>query len=967
VAKAHGTARRRGVNTFAILAGLFAIMAAGVVLALLFAPRKPEAPPASTIAFQPKPDRPEADFPPDAPSSLTPRPRRNQPAPEEPASDTVEEKQEGRCILEGSVTESETGKPINRALVLCVSTAQDHPEQRIKPSRAYADKDGHYALRVEIKGAYFVEASYNGFLTARQKVELSEDQIARADFSLSRGARISGRVMERGSAAPAVGVHVFTNGRAHSSARTDPQGRYTLSGLLPGEYEVRLDVSRSPYMITGMAPMRNASIRFETQEVTGVDFMVDAAGQVWGYVTTRDRKPMPADVVLCSSASMISQIAEAGIRQAPPVTGRADANGYYELSGVPLNKEWRVMAMPRECAPQLSAPFLLSATQRTVRIDMHVSPGSNVYGYVVDTGNSPIPDAEVVCLPSYGRFFSPLDSPQALRNATSDAEGRFTIPNLPIGEYQIMARKDGYKFAAIGEPVYPDGTNDIHGVRIALTPVESGKSTVYGTVTDASGAALPGVRIELAMVGQGDMSAGGSETETDASGAYRFDKVPEGFLMLVAQKAGYQSQNVTAVKLDEPTDIVMQSASVISGTVLVRETGKPPTGGYSVRASAANIGGGRSIGMLLDGASGGSFNDPQGSFSITVGGGDYTIEARAAGLTPGREFVSVAPGQQIGHIIIYLREAGGRIEGRVTTPDGKSPQGALVWTGSTANPVAGMMPGMDGGGPANGMQVGADGSFAFTNLAADTYQIHARLEGYAQAQTPPIALAEGQQINGVTIALGYGNALQGTVQFNGYLEPGAFVGVVGNGVSEITSTDAQGRYRFERLPAGVYLGTAMSLSAGGAIMGFFSPLHGRIEIVEGQPTVYNFGEPTNTALEGRCVPPPPGGYLGYAILQQPGAPPVSLNVANPLAWFQDQSGPWQYVMGMAPVTSNGYFRIDNLVGGQYQLDVFMSNLGEVMLGNMRQVFHGMVDIADGQVVNMNVEIAQPERTQGAPQ
>ncbi|HOT49893.1 MAG TPA: hypothetical protein PLI07_02885, partial [Candidatus Hydrogenedentes bacterium] len=108
-------------------------------------------------------------------------------------------------------------------------------------------------------------------------------------------------------------------------------------------------------------------------------------------------------------------------------------------------------------------------------------------------------------------------------------------------------------------------------------------------------------------------------------------------------------------------------------------------------------------------------------------------------------------------------------------------------------------------------------------------------------------------------------------------------------------------------------------------------------------------------------------YLGYAILQQPGAPPVSLNVANPLAWFQDQAGPWQYVMGMAPVASNGYFRIDNLVGGQYQLDVFMSNLGEVMLGNMRQVFHGMVDIADGQVVNMNVEIANPERAQGAPQ
>ncbi|MCX5758945.1 MAG: hypothetical protein NTU83_10655, partial [Candidatus Hydrogenedentes bacterium] len=55
--KARIPARRRRVSAFGILAGLFVLMAVGVVLALLFAPRKPEAPPTSTIAYQAKPQK----------------------------------------------------------------------------------------------------------------------------------------------------------------------------------------------------------------------------------------------------------------------------------------------------------------------------------------------------------------------------------------------------------------------------------------------------------------------------------------------------------------------------------------------------------------------------------------------------------------------------------------------------------------------------------------------------------------------------------------------------------------------------------------------------------------------------------------------------------------------------------------------------------------------------------------------
>lgn len=955
--KVRVPARPRHAGAFPVLAGLFILVAVGVVLAIFFAPRKPEAPPASTMAFQPKPEKKAGDAPAENWQAPKLRQARHRPQPAVPKDTVAVETPEGRCIVEGRVTEIKTGKPIEHAEVTCASTALQDDEQRAKSAHTFTDKDGQYALHVEIKGSYVVQAHPNGYIQGSQVLELTEDKTARADFALSTGATISGRVSEKGSNVGAVGVQVVARGKAHSVARTDAQGRYTLSGLLPGDYEVRLDVADTPYMITGMVPTRNASVRTETQDVTGIDFAVEAAGQVWGYVMTRDQKPMQADVVLCSSASMMTQITDAAIRQSRPVAGRSQDDGYYELSNVPLNKEWRITAMPKESAPQLSEPFLLTSRQRVIRVDMHVSPGSNVYGRVLDTDNNPVPSAEVVCIPSYGQFFSPLDTPQAFRNATSNDDGTFMVPNLPVGEYQIMGRKDGFKFAAIGQPIYPDGYTEIRGIDIILTPVASGNSTVYGTVTDATGTALADVRLEMSMVGQSDMTAGASNTETDASGAYRFDKVPDGFVMLVAQKDGYQQQNVTAVKLDEPTDIVMQAAAVISGNVLIRETGSAPTGGYTVRASLASGAATPSIGMLMQGATGGSFSDPEGKFSITVGGGDYTVEARSPGLTPGRQLVSVAPGQETDGITIYLRESGARIEGRVVTYDGKSAQGAIVWTGSTTNPLSSVISGVGSGGANNGIQVGEDGTFVFSNLTADTYQVQAKLEGYAQGKSDPIVLDEGQKVTGITINLGAGSSLEGTVQINGYLEPGAIVMVVGGGVSQTTSTDSQGAYRFYNLPAGVYLGSAVSFAAGNAIMGLFTPLHARIQIVEGQTTVYNFGEPTNTAIEGRCVPPPPAGYYGYALLQMPGAPTSSLNIANPMAWLQDGSGAAQYVMGMAPITG-GVFRIDNLVGGQYQLDVFVTSLGEVMLGNMNEVYRGMVTVTDGQVLNMDIPTAE---------
>ena len=957
---------------------LFCAVAVAVVCALLLAPRKPPAPPASAIAFEAKPQKAEPAESDDSPAPS--RPARGKPKPTETAP--AENQPEARYLIRGTVTEAKTGKPIAKALVICAKGGRkekdapqqqrprrrgpfaparfpDEDQQLADAPRTYTDKDGHYALRVAEPGEYAFFVRSQGFVSVRDKRGmLAEDPGELVmDFTLARGASISGRVTESGSSKGAPGIRVRAEGTQFSTVPTGDDGRYTVMGLTPGDYAITLDLSKAAYVASGMAPSRNVSVKTETQEVTGVDFSVEVAGEVWGYVLTREGDPLSStDVIVCSSASVFSQLAEASIKKAPPLSNRSDEQGYFNIVGVPLNKEWRLYAIAKERAPQLSAPFALTNTQRSAHIDLYISPGTTVYGRVIGADRKPIDKADVICIPGYSKFFSPFDTPRAFRNVQSADDGTFTIPQVPVGEYQVMAQKKGFKFAATGEPIYPDGYSDIRNVTVMLNPVSAGQSTVFGTVMDASNRPIESVRLTLGAVGGEDMSAGQMDATTDAQGRYTFKGVQSGFLLLRAVKPGYEGQNVSNVKLDEATDITMQSAGSLRGVVLVRETGSPPQQQCTVQAM--RIGGAAGAqpgfaGMMGGGGLASAQTGSDGSFEFELDAGTYALTAQAQGLTPGRMQVTLAAGQDLDGITIYVRQSGARIQGQVTLADGNSPQGALVWLGGDQT-----LPVMGAATQQSGVQVGADGVFEFSSLAGGQYTIQARLENYAQAQTGPVQLADGQTLSGINLTIRAGNALEGHVLFSGKPEAGAIVTVVGNNINEMTTSDSEGFYHIDRLPAGSYLASAVSFT-GGAVAGLFSPLHARVDIVEGTTTTYDFGEPTRTALVGLCTPPPASGTIGYAILHLPGVDVAALNLMNPGSWFMAGNTVAGSIMGMSAIDRTGYFEIDNLVPGQYLLDVFFASLGEIMSGNFRRVYADQVTIAGDQRTEIQVPTAGP--------
>jgi hypothetical protein len=80
-------------------------------------------------------------------------------------------------------------------------------------------------------------------------------------------------------------------------------------------------------------------------------------------------------------------------------------------------------------------------------------------------------------------------------------------------------------------------------------------ATVSGTITDPSGALVPGVGVTIASQGTGLKRS----ALTDAAGAYRFAGLPTGNYSLRIEKTGFQSQTREGVELNSAAEVMINS------------------------------------------------------------------------------------------------------------------------------------------------------------------------------------------------------------------------------------------------------------------------------------------------------------------------------------------------------------------------------------------------------------------------
>lgn len=452
-------------------------------------------------------------------------------------------------------------------------------------------------------------------------------------------------------------------------------------------------------------------------------------------------------------------------------------------------------------------------------LEFRLARAGEIAGVVLDPSGKPVAEAEV----NYSRegrrggFFGFGGG----NEAKTDAEGRFTLKGLPVGNGTLTASSEGWAPSA-GLEVSLEPGRDLTDVRISLRV----GGRLEGVIYDSAGQPDAGRDI---MVGNFMGGGGGLDgnTQSDAAGRFVIEHIAPGKYNVMAmpdmgklaQAAGDDEEPDMAAVFSQ---LKMTPVELFDGQTTQVVLGAPPAS--PVRVSGRITQGEQPLksGLVMALADGKSMLSsmkagkvqPDGTYSITLDApGDYTfIVGERMGDQDGVEFQETIP--QVPEFALDLELPSGTLRGRVLGADG--------------SPAAGVSLTLEREGRASifsfdmgrNQETREDGTFELANLRPGTYTLRVGNSGFAglfgqtarhgTALVSGIKLEKNQVRDGIVVQLDAPCTIEGTVRGNdGKAAGGASIFVrdaQGRTINPMSSctTDADGRFRFDGAAPGNY-------------------------------------------------------------------------------------------------------------------------------------------------------------------
>ena len=413
---------------------------------------------------------------------------------------------------------------------------------------------GKYLVRTENNTGY-VDQVYGGGSCTGSACDLSSGSAvgvtaqgapAGIDFSLYRGGRISGQVVDA-AGAPLAGVLVTIYdvagvevGAMHSV--TDSLGNYGWEGLATGTYYART-VNSQGYVdeLYGGASCPGGACTVTSGKpisvnapnaATAINFVLNRGSLVSGTVKDPTGTPLSGVQVWIYTAAGAST--GFGTTSASGVYTTHDAlptGTYYARTsnwlGYVDRLYDRVLCPGAACSATGGTPISVSAPETKTAVDFTLDRGGRIAGKVTNASGGALPMAWVF-------FYN--ESGASVGSATLIGSSNFTSPGLPTGTYFARTvNTAGYvdklygditcPFGACsetsGRPIAVTAPNTTNGVDFVL--VEGGR--IGGMVTDAAGAPLPNVKV--GFYDAGGATAGAAVTNN--AGRYFSYGLPAGY------------------------------------------------------------------------------------------------------------------------------------------------------------------------------------------------------------------------------------------------------------------------------------------------------------------------------------------------------------------------------------------------------------------------------------------------------
>lgn len=299
-------------------------------------------------------------------------------------------------------------------------------------------------------------------------------------------------------------------GAAPDTVKTDAQGGFAIESLPPAGYSVR--ASAAGYQ-NGTA---NATVRAkDSTEVTVVLLPENASGTLAGKVTkASDGSAVSGAKVIVSRSG-----GGAGAGAFQPDTVTTGSDGAYKIDSVPAQQGY-TLTVKAEGYQTAVATGITVTYDQTRETDFLLVPAvagdtahGSVAGVVTDSAHKALAGVRIILSSGFGGGGG---GAQTADTVETDAQGRFVIPNLPIGSYRLSASLSGYQAASQNALTVAVG-------QTAVANLSLRKSTAIMAVARSSG----GMRLQAGAAGRMVLEAPamglpGRVRAYDARGALRF-------------------------------------------------------------------------------------------------------------------------------------------------------------------------------------------------------------------------------------------------------------------------------------------------------------------------------------------------------------------------------------------------------------------------------------------------------------
>ena len=444
----------------------------------------------------------------------------------------------------GRVVDSTTGRPIADATVYVKPANQtlvvSPTPGRERGIETRTDPTGHYRIENAGSGIYTVGAVAPGYAQDElANVHIKADTDNRFDFELSTGVSIEGVVTDpEGQPIPGAKIvaHAISSKKPLTvETRTDDAGRFALIGLIEGPYQLMLNAA-------GFVASEEKPILAPAQQE---QYVMERQGKVRVRVIASNNRQI-RNYNLFVKGYVVAQETISNLPHIPKheVDARdLDDEGYYTVSGLDPDKQYKVEVFSKGYAKAFSEPFEIVRGGPPPAVTVRLTDGGVITGTVLGESGEPLRGVVVKTLPNDFQdnalmaMFGPMIPYKITRmQVRTNAQGEFRLQKLMPETYQLQFSHDDHYTVSVQDNVVEEGQT----LQLGQVQMRRGALLTGSAIVDGQPAAQVKVTVTSKVEpGSKQGATFSATTVTDADGRFTLPKrLPPGMYMAQAGRQG---------------------------------------------------------------------------------------------------------------------------------------------------------------------------------------------------------------------------------------------------------------------------------------------------------------------------------------------------------------------------------------------------------------------------------------------